>query len=116
GGMGRSRTAFDAGERETLRYLAGKAWVSVENVELHELVPAQAVTDELTGLSNHRRFIEWIDNEAARATRFGHDLSLLVLDIDDFKQGNDTHGHLQGDEVLRTIGRLLREASRGRDA
>ncbi len=113
--IARSRAPFDAGEREMLRYLAGQASVSVENVNLHEVVSAQAVTDELTGLSNQRRFNEWIGNEAERASRFGHDLSLLVLDIDDFKRVNDTHGHLQGDEVLRTIGRVLRDVSRGVD-
>jgi diguanylate cyclase (GGDEF)-like protein len=106
---------FDAGQRELFRYLAGQASVSVENLDLHELVSEQAVTDELTGLSNQRRFRELVGKEAARAQRFGHELSLLILDIDDFKQVNDTYGHLQGDEVLRTIGRILLEESRGVD-
>ena len=48
-----------------------------------------------------------METEAARAGRFGHDLSLLILDMDDFKKINDTHGHLQGDEVLRSVGRIL---------
>ena len=56
-----------------------------------------------------------MDKEAARAARFEHDLSLLILDIDDFKQVNDTHGHLQGDEVLRAVGRILADESRGID-
>ena len=80
---------------------------SIENIALHELVSEQAVTDELTGLSNNRRFRELISKEAARAERFGHELSLIMLDIDDFKQVNDTYGHLQGDEVLRMVGRVL---------
>ena len=54
--------------------------------------------------------------ESARAARFKHDLSLVILDIDNFKQVNDTHGHLQGDEVLRVIGKILAEESRGIDA
>jgi diguanylate cyclase (GGDEF)-like protein len=113
--IARAGRPFDEGEREMLRYLAGQASVSVENVDLHELVSEQAVTDELTGLSNNRRFRELIDKEAERARRFGHDLSLVVLDIDDFKQVNDTHGHLQGDEVLRMVAQVLRDQARGVD-
>ena len=88
---------------------------SIENIALHELVSEQAVTDELTGLSNNRRFRELIAKEAARAERFGHELSLIMLDIDDFKQINDTYGHLQGDKVLRMVGRVLQLESRGVD-
>jgi GGDEF domain-containing protein len=87
--------------------------VSVESIDLHEVVSEQAITDELTGLSNPRRFRELIEKEVAWAERFGHPLSLLILDIDDFKQVNDTYGHLQGDEVLRTMGRILLEESGG---
>lgn len=79
---------------------------------LHELVSQQAVTDELTGLSNPRRFRALLANEVARAKRFGHDLSLLMLDLDDFKRVNDTHGHLQGDDVLRAVAAAVREESR----
>jgi diguanylate cyclase (GGDEF)-like protein len=106
---------FDAAQVEMLRYLAGQAAVSVENIDLHELVSEQAVRDELTGVANSRRFRELIDKEAERAERFGHQLSLVLLDIDDFKLVNDTYGHLQGDEVLRLIGRILIEESRGVD-
>ena len=106
---------FEDSQREVLRYLIGQAATSLENVELHEMVAEQAITDELTGLPNNRRFRRWISTETARAKRFGHDLSLLMLDIDDFKKVNDTYGHLQGDEVLRTVGRLLRDESRGID-
>ena len=111
----RGGTPFEESQREVLRYLIGQAAASLENVELHEMVAEQAVTDELTGLPNNRRFRRWIATETARAERFGHDLSLLMLDIDNFKKVNDTYGHLQGDEVLRSIGRVLREESRGID-
>jgi len=113
--IARQGVPFDSGQRELFRYLVGQAAVSVENIDLHEVVSEQAITDELTGLSNQRRFRELIGKEAARAERFGHELSLLILDIDDFKQVNDTYGHLQGDEVLRTIGGLLLDESRGID-
>ena len=113
--IARHGPGFGSSDRELFRYLVGQASISVENLDLHELVSEQAITDELTGLSNQRRFRALIGKEAARAERFGHELSLLILDIDDFKQVNDTHGHLQGDEVLRTIGRILLEESRGVD-
>jgi diguanylate cyclase (GGDEF)-like protein len=108
----RRRRPFSQEDRELFAYLAGQAAVSVENVELHELVQRQAVTDELTGLSNHRRFQEVIVQEVGRAKRFGQDLGLVMLDIDHFKSVNDTYGHQQGDVVLREVARVLRDSSR----
>ena len=113
--VARQGDSFGAGEREVFLYLVGQASASIENVALHEQVSAQAVTDELTGLANNRRFREWIENESARAQRFGHELSLLMLDVDDFKRVNDTYGHLQGDQVLRALAEVLRSESRGVD-
>ena len=99
-------------ERELFAYLTSQAAVSVENVDLHETVQRQAVTDELTGLFNHRRFQEVMADEVERARRFGHEMGLIMLDIDNFKRVNDTYGHLQGDMVLREVARVLRESSR----
>jgi diguanylate cyclase (GGDEF)-like protein len=113
--IARAGQPFNAGEREVFLYLVGQAAASVENLALHELVSQQAVTDDLTGLANNRAFRDLMDREAARAQRFGHDLSLLILDIDDFKKVNDTYGHPQGDAVLKAIGRILAEESRGID-
>jgi diguanylate cyclase (GGDEF)-like protein len=111
----RQSEAFTPTEREVFLYLAGQVSSSIENIALHELVAEQAVTDELTGLSNARFFRELIAKESARAERFGHELSLIMIDIDDFKQINDTYGHLQGDKVLRIVGRVLQFESRGVD-
>ena len=86
--------------------------VSIENVGLHETVERQAVTDELTGLFNRRRFQEAMATEVERARRFEQPLGLVLLDIDDFKRVNDTYGHQQGDLVLREVARVLRETSR----
>ena len=113
--VARARGKFTVAERDVFLYLLGQAAASVENVALHELVSEQAVTDELTGLANNRAFRDVARKEAARAERFGHQLSLLILDIDDFKQVNDTYGHLQGDAVLRRVARVLDAESRGID-
>jgi diguanylate cyclase (GGDEF)-like protein len=113
--VARQGEQFSHAERDVFLYLVGQVSSSIENIALHELVSEQAVTDELTGLSNNRRFRELISKEAARAQRFGHELSLIMLDLDDFKRVNDTYGHLQGDEVLRTIGTVLSSESRGVD-
>ena len=113
--VARQGEQFSHAERDVFLYLVGQVSSSIENIALHELVSEQAVTDELTGLSNNRRFRELISKEAARAQRFGHELSLLMVDLDDFKRINDTYGHLQGDEVLRMIGAVLSSESRGVD-
>jgi diguanylate cyclase (GGDEF)-like protein len=110
--VGRSGRAFTAGERDLFHYLATQAGVSMENVGLHETVARESVTDELTGLFNRRRFDEVLDTEVERAKRFGQSMALVLLDIDDFKQVNDTYGHQQGDVVLREVARVLRESCR----
>jgi diguanylate cyclase (GGDEF)-like protein len=78
----------------------------------HERAEEEAITDELTGLSNHRRFRQILGKEVERAKRFDRPLSVVMLDLDDFKQINDTYGHLIGDQVLREVGRILRAESR----
>ncbi len=110
--VARADRAFTDAERELFEYLAQQAAVSVENVGLHETVERQAVTDELTGLANRRRFQETLSTEIERSRRFEAPLSLLMIDLDDFKLVNDDHGHLAGDLVLREVGRVVRESSR----
>jgi diguanylate cyclase (GGDEF)-like protein len=78
----------------------------------HERAEEEAITDELTGLSNHRRFRQILGKEVERAKRFDRPLSVVMLDLDDFKLINDNYGHLQGDQVLREVGRVLKQESR----
>jgi diguanylate cyclase (GGDEF)-like protein/putative nucleotidyltransferase with HDIG domain len=66
-----------------------------------------ANTDALTGLSNRRYFQERLNEEIARCSRFGDIFSLVFLDVDLFKQYNDTYGHLAGDEILRLLGQVI---------
>ena len=78
----------------------------------HERAEEEAITDELTGLSNHRRFRQILGKEVERAKRFDRPLSVVMIDLDDFKAINDNYGHLQGDRVLREVGRVLKLESR----
>jgi diguanylate cyclase (GGDEF)-like protein len=106
---------FSHAEEKLLEYLAAQAVVSVENTDLHQTVQRQAVTDELTGLWNVRQLHDVLDHELERARRFNSSLGLTMLDIDDFKQVNDSYGHQQGDQVLAAVARVLREFSRDID-
>ena len=80
-----------------------------EQVTLALTTARSATTDGLTGLANHRVFYDRLGQELARADRYGTPVSLLMIDLDDFKVLNDTYGHPAGDEVLRGLGRLLTE-------
>jgi diguanylate cyclase (GGDEF)-like protein len=114
--VARNARPFDEAEIELFDYLARQAAVSVENVGLHEQVQQQAITDDLTGLFNYRRFQEALEAEIERSRRFDQPVGLVLLDLDDFKKINDTRGHQQGDVVLREIAKLLRQYSREIDA
>ena len=115
--VGRTGRPFSQADRELFSYLAGQAAVSLENVDLHETVQRQAVTDELTGLFNRGRFQEVLAAEVERTRRFpDQSLGLVLLDIDNFKSVNDTYGHQMGDEVLRRVAAILQEYSREIDA
>lgn len=74
-----------------------------------------ANTDGLTGLDNRRHFMERLRQELERSRRYGHPLSLIMLDLDHFKRVNDEYGHLVGDEVLRRVAGILRENTRKTD-
>ena len=113
--IARTSGPFDEQEYELFAYLTGQAAVSIENVDLHETVRLQAVTDELTGLYNRSHFHDTLDSEIERSRRFGTDVGVVMLDIDDFKQVNDSFGHPQGDVVLIEVARVLRDLSRDID-
>ncbi len=76
---------------------------------------AQATTDGLTGLKNHRAFQDRLAQEYDRSARYHSPLSLLILDVDKFKQYNDTYGHPAGDDVLKQVARILQASARATD-
>jgi diguanylate cyclase (GGDEF)-like protein len=99
---------FDDDDLVTLRTFAGHAAVAVENVRVHEEAQRLSLTDPLTGLWNYRYLRESIRREVERANRFGRMLSVLALDLDRFKDVNDTWGHAAGDAVLVEFARRVR--------
>jgi len=110
-----SGTELDADQVETARALAAQASVALENARLHQIVERQALVDGLTGIANRRSLDVTLKTELARAGRLGHELCLVLCDIDHFKQVNDRHGHLGGDDVLRAFAQTLAETARESD-
>jgi len=99
---------YDDRDLETIRTFASQAAVALDNVLLHQEAQRLSVTDGLTGLRNYRFFQQAISRETERAVRFGRPLGLLMLDLDHFKNVNDTHGHQVGDAVLIEIADRVR--------
>jgi diguanylate cyclase (GGDEF)-like protein len=93
--------------------VASELVVAVENSHLYKLTKRLAVTDELTGMKNYRFLQQKLDEEVSRSKRYGKHLSFVMMDVDDFKQHNDCHGHLAGDralsEFLAVVSSVVRE-------
>ncbi len=102
-------------DRERFGVVAEQCGLALENAVLHEELEMLAATDRMTGMYNHAHGVQRLEEEVKRAERFGHRLSLVMLDIDDFKSFNDSYGHPAGDEVLATVGEVVRNALRDLD-
>jgi diguanylate cyclase (GGDEF)-like protein len=103
---------FDRGKLELLAILASFAALAIHNARLHSKTKLMAITDYLTGLYNHRYFQQILTQEIDRATRYQKALSLIILDIDNFKSFNDKFGHSVGDKVLMAIGEIINRSLR----
>jgi len=107
----RAPHAFAPGRVRLLEAIGAQAAVALENARLYEL----AMVDGLTGLFVRRYFDARLDEEVERSKRFGTDFSVVMMDIDDFKQLNDTYGHPVGDRLLRGISETVRRQMRAVD-
>lgn len=95
--------AFDTADLELLSNLAQHVTLALDNTIRHAQVEEQARLDSLTGVYNHAYFLQRLTEQAENALHTKGVLSLIMLDIDYFKQYNDTHGHLVGDKILNAL-------------
>lgn len=100
------------GTADELQELAGDFNMMADSLARLE---KEAITDGLTGLFNHRHFYSRLEFEVNRATRANSPVSVLILDVDNFKRYNDRYGHPRGDEVLRKCAAAIRDTVRGVD-
>jgi diguanylate cyclase (GGDEF)-like protein len=100
--------AFDSTDVATLETLAGQIAVALDNAQLYGEVQEQARHDSLTQVYNHGYFLQRLNEEIEQAQRESKPLSLIMLDVDHFKEYNDTYGHIVGDQVLSKIVQVIR--------
>jgi diguanylate cyclase (GGDEF)-like protein len=109
------KPSFEREEGQLIRRFATLAAMAYDNARRREQLSQLALTDDLTGLPNRRHFQERLAAELGRVSREGTPVSLLLLDVDDFKSVNDTLGHPAGDAVLRDLAGVLRDGVRTAD-
>src|SRR5437016_521991 len=105
-------TKLTPADLDLLTTLAGYVSIALEKAQLYERTQVLATTDGLTGLLNYRAFWQALERELERSMRYGVPLSLIMIEIDQFKRFNDTYGHLRGDEVIRLVARVLQQEHR----
>jgi diguanylate cyclase (GGDEF)-like protein/PAS domain S-box-containing protein len=106
---------MSSGLEQVLSAAGAQLGVALERAGLFEQVQELAIRDSLTGLYNRRYFFDRADYEYNRSRRYGSPLSLLMIDLDHFKQVNDTYGHPVGDEILRQLAQRLLHSMRNTD-
>ena len=106
---------FTGHELSLLAHFARHAGLIIENAQLYKRAEHLAEHDGLTNLYNHRHFVATLNAEITKAGEIKAPVSILMLDLDNFKRYNDTHGHPKGDLILRQIASILVENTRQRD-
>ena len=109
------RRIFTNIDLKVLCSIVHQSAVAIENAKYYQKLEYLTHTDDLTELFNHRHFVKTLDIEIKRSQRYLRPLSLLMLDVDNFKYYNDTYGHLDGDYLLKEIGVALMSVSRDVD-
>lgn len=104
--------SLSAEDKLVLRTVASELVVAAENARLYRLSQHLAVTDELTKLPNYRSLQSALDNEIERAKRFDKKVSLLMIDADNFKDFNDSEGHVAGDVALQELAAVIARSVR----
>ncbi|HEX6895501.1 MAG TPA: sensor domain-containing diguanylate cyclase [Bryobacteraceae bacterium] len=99
---------FSHEEEFFLQALCDYAAISIENARAVEKIQELTITDDCTGLFNARHLYKTLETEVYRSARFGYEFSVVFIDLDHFKQVNDTHGHLIGSKLLAEIGYLIK--------
>jgi len=110
-----TRTHAFSDRTDYITSLAAQVSVLLENAKLYQALNERSIRDGATGLYNYRYFYEELEKRVRRSVLGGPPCSISVIDVDYFKKFNDTYGHLAGDEVLKSIGRLLSDLA-GADA
>jgi diguanylate cyclase (GGDEF)-like protein len=108
-------TVFLPGDTATLSAYAGHAAIALSNARLVDRLERQAAEDPLTALYNQRAFYRTCAAEFSRAQRAGSEVSIVMLDLDEFKEINDAHGHPYGDQILIGVADALRKSIRQHD-
>lgn len=112
----RDRQAFASASRPLVEELTNHLALVLDNARLAQRLRELSSLDSLTRALNHRAIFERLGEELARAARRGHTVTVILCDLDHFKNVNDTYGHLAGDAVLRATAQLFRQLLRASDA
>ena len=103
---------FDSGDIALIELFGQLIGASIGNIKLFERTQRQAITDGLTGLVNHKTFYEILEKELWRSRRYGGQISLIMVDVDNLKKINDVYGHRAGDKALKEISKRIKKCIR----